>query len=126
MRLAFVAAFSHPSQKLFDGSHAANDNISDGESTGVGSDLDVIDLIDASERELQNVPELENKMEIEFEEPQPPPPQKPKGFYKAKRDDSEPERLPSRLAKPGSWRESVERDLAIVLRCTYSRHSFNS
>ena len=47
-------------------------------STCAASDVDVIDLTDASGDEWQNVEELCNHMEIQYEDYQPPHPQVPK------------------------------------------------
>ena len=48
--------------------NALNAVETDCESTSAGEDSSVVDISDLSDRELQNIDELENVMEIEFEE----------------------------------------------------------
>ena len=62
-----------------DASLAVDDSGSDTESTCVGSDRDIIDLSHTSDSEWQCVRDVENKMEIEFEEFHAPPPHQPRG-----------------------------------------------
>ena len=80
-QVGIFAALSRDVPKAKCGDQSLNDTDTDGESTCVGSDRDVIDLTDTSDSEWQSVRDFENKMEIEYEEYQPPPPQKPKGFF---------------------------------------------
>ena len=79
---AAVGIFSAFASK--DAGYASDGSGSDVESTCIGSDHDIIDLSDTSDSEWQCVRDVENKMEIEFEEFQPPPPQQRKGYYNTK------------------------------------------
>ena len=110
--LGIFAALSHPSSKLLGVDQEFEDGVSDADSTCVGSDRDVVDLTDASEGEWQSVHDVINTMEIEYEEYQPPPPQLPKGYSQRSKPSPEPVEGPPSKAKPRSWRESVEQDLA--------------
>ena len=120
--LGIFAAISHPSLKAMNGAHNPNKSFglaatadseleSDVDSTCVGSDRDVIDLTDVSEGEWQRVQEVENNMDIEFAEFQPPPPQLPQGYFRFRNQNmDEPAGPPGPKArpKPRSWRESVD------------------